>query len=87
MRDPLIPLELLDDLLASDNILEQFLQVRCRIRAAVVIGIKVLRFERYVCRSIGVRNTGHPLLVIVLRNPEKVFQFPSVAEVGSIPST
>lgn len=30
---------------------------------------------------------GHPLLVVVLRDAEEVFQFASVSEVGSIPGT
>lgn len=87
MGNTLVPLELLDDLFASNNILEQLLQVRRGIRAPLVVGIEVLRFERYFCRSCAGRQVRHPLLMVVLRDAEQVLQFTSVAEVGTIPGT
>ena len=87
MRNTLIPLEFLDDLLAPNYIFEQLLQVRRGIRAALVIGIKVLRFEQDLGGSSAMRNMRHSLLVVVLRDTEEVLQFASIPEVWSIPGT
>ena len=87
VRDTLVPLKLLDDLVTSNNILEQLLQVRRGIRTALEVEIEVLGLEQDVGGSSVIRKMRHPLLEVVLRDTEEVLQFAGIPKVGSIPGT